>query len=145
MLSRNLSMILVAPQWPQKEWFSDLLALMVEVPLELSMLGNLLMQPHIGKFHKVGVTASSCLETIKLLVCLSIFLLQKGWMGPTNLRKAVIPSRNKSSMSEFRRSLIWPMCSFSTLDSRGASTIKPRIKRRELAKKMEYMPSFPKL
>ena len=43
MLSWNLTMILVAPLWPQEEWFANLLALLVEVPLELPIPWNLLM------------------------------------------------------------------------------------------------------
>ena len=51
-----------------KEWFADLLVL-VEVPQELPMLWNLLLQPHFRKFHRgFGVTESLCLETIKRLV-----------------------------------------------------------------------------
>ena len=50
MLSRNLSMILVASLWPQKEWFADALVLLVEERLELPMLWNLLVQPSGGSF-----------------------------------------------------------------------------------------------
>ena len=35
-----------------KEWFTDLLTLLVEEPLELHMLWVLLVQPHVRKFHK---------------------------------------------------------------------------------------------
>ena len=31
-ISRYLSMILIAPLWPQKEWFADLFSTMVDVP-----------------------------------------------------------------------------------------------------------------
>ena len=48
-------MILVAPVWPQekkkKNKFPDLLALLVEEPLKLLMLWNLLLQPYIKEFH----------------------------------------------------------------------------------------------
>ena len=37
MLSANLSLVIVTPLWPQ-EWFADLLALLVEEPLELPLL-----------------------------------------------------------------------------------------------------------
>ena len=43
--------LLVTLFWPQKEWFPDLLAILMEEPLKLSMLWNLLVQPHIRKFH----------------------------------------------------------------------------------------------
>ena len=48
----NLSLFVVAPLLPQKEWFSDLLALLVKEPLEISLLWHLLVQPHIRKFHR---------------------------------------------------------------------------------------------
>ena len=35
--------------WPQKEWFADLLDLLVAKPLELPRVWNLLMQPHVRK------------------------------------------------------------------------------------------------
>ena len=41
-------MIVVAPLWPQKEWFIDP-SLLMDIPLEL---WNLLVQPHIQKFHR---------------------------------------------------------------------------------------------
>ena len=46
LLSRNLSVTLVTPLWPQKEWYPDLLALLVREPVELHMLWNLLVQLH---------------------------------------------------------------------------------------------------
>ena len=50
MFLTNLSLVLIAPFWPQKEWFVDLLALLIEKPLELPLLWNLLIQPHVRKF-----------------------------------------------------------------------------------------------
>ena len=44
-------MILVAPLCPQKEWFKDL-AHVMEESLQHQMLWNLLIQPHMTKFHK---------------------------------------------------------------------------------------------
>ena len=52
MLSQNLTKVLVTPLWRQKEWSADLLDPLVEVPLELPMLWNLLVQPHIKKIHQ---------------------------------------------------------------------------------------------
>ena len=53
-------MVPLAPLWPQKEWFLDLLALRVEEPLEFPMLWNLL----VG-FTGIGSTQ---VEAIKQLV-----------------------------------------------------------------------------
>ena len=52
MPSTNLSLVLVAPLWPQKEWCADLLAFLVEEPLKLPLLWKLLFQPHVRKFHR---------------------------------------------------------------------------------------------
>ena len=52
MLSTNLSMILVAPICLQKDWFLDMRAPLVEDPLELSVLWNHLVHPHVRKFHR---------------------------------------------------------------------------------------------
>ena len=51
MLSIRFSIVLVTLLGPQKEWFIDLLALLVEEPLELLLLLNMLVQPHVRKFH----------------------------------------------------------------------------------------------
>ena len=45
-------MILVALLWPQKEWFTDFLALLVEELLELPMPRYLLAQAHARKFQR---------------------------------------------------------------------------------------------
>ena len=50
MLSWKISMILVAPLWPQRVWFPDLLSLLVKETFELPMLRNLLVQPYVRKF-----------------------------------------------------------------------------------------------
>ena len=52
MLSTNLSLILLAPLGPQKEWFGGLLAVLVEEFVEHPLLWNLVVQPHIRKFHR---------------------------------------------------------------------------------------------
>ena len=47
--------------WPEKEWFTDLLSLLVKEPFELPLLWNLLVQPHIRKFHcGLGISAFTC-------------------------------------------------------------------------------------
>ena len=51
LLLTRLSLALIAPYWPQKYWFVDILALSVTEPLELPLLWNLLVQPHVQKFH----------------------------------------------------------------------------------------------
>ena len=53
--------MLVAPLWPQKWWFADLLALQVEEFLELPMLWNLLVQPPYEKVtHRAAVCQTLC-------------------------------------------------------------------------------------
>ena len=52
LLSTGLSLVLVASLWPQKEWFTDLLSLLVDEPLELLQVWNLLVQPQVRKFHQ---------------------------------------------------------------------------------------------
>ena len=48
----NLSLMLVTPMGTQKEWFIALIVFQVEEPPELPMVWNVLVQPHIRKFHK---------------------------------------------------------------------------------------------
>ena len=52
LISWNLIMTPVALLWHQKVWFTDLLPLLVDVSRELPMLWNLLIQPHLWKFHR---------------------------------------------------------------------------------------------
>ena len=52
----NLSMTLVGPLWPEKEWFADLLLLLTQQPLALPWWDRLLRQPHFNQFHQ-GVHA----------------------------------------------------------------------------------------
>ena len=47
--SRNCELTLIAPFWPQREWFPDLLELLSDVPITLSSRKVLLRQPH---FHQ---------------------------------------------------------------------------------------------
>ena len=60
MLSTNLPLVLVALLWLQ-EWFTDHLPLLVGEPLELASWWNLLVQPHVRKFHRSLETL--CLHT----------------------------------------------------------------------------------
>ena len=50
-LSRNLLLTLVAPWWPQKEWFLDLQSLTIAAPVSLPMCRDLLHQPHFHRLH----------------------------------------------------------------------------------------------
>ena len=47
--SRNCELTLIAPFWPQREWFPDLLELLSDVPITLSSRKDLLRQP---QFHQ---------------------------------------------------------------------------------------------
>ena len=49
--SSNLRLFLIAPCWPQQEWFPDLLDLLTALPLELPWWPRLLKQPHLDRFH----------------------------------------------------------------------------------------------
>ena len=50
--SRNLRMTLVAPCWQQKEWFPDLLNLLVDLPRRLPNWEKLLRQPRSNRYHQ---------------------------------------------------------------------------------------------
>ena len=50
--SRGLELTLVAPFWPQHHWFSDLLELLLEIPLFLPRRRDHLRQPHFHHFHQ---------------------------------------------------------------------------------------------
>ena len=50
--SRNCELTLIAPFWPQREWFPDLLELLSDVPITLSGRRDLLRQPHFHRFHQ---------------------------------------------------------------------------------------------
>ena len=51
-VSRDLEVTVIAPFWPQREWFPDLLELLVDVPLRLPERNDLLRQPHFHLFHR---------------------------------------------------------------------------------------------
>ena len=54
--SSRLAMTLVAPLWPEKEWFADLLLLLTQPPLALPWWDSLLRQPHCN-LSRQGVHA----------------------------------------------------------------------------------------
>ena len=51
-LSTPFWLVLETPLWPQNECFTDLLSLLVDEPLELPQVWNLLVQPNVRKFHR---------------------------------------------------------------------------------------------
>ena len=51
-LRPRVVMTLVAPLWPENEWFADLLLLMTQPPLSLPWWDSLLRQPHCNLFHQ---------------------------------------------------------------------------------------------
>ena len=50
--SHHCNLTLIAPFWPQKEWFPDLLELLSDIPIELPKRQDLLRQPHFHRFHE---------------------------------------------------------------------------------------------
>ena len=54
--SSRVAMTLVAPLWPEKEWFADLPLLLTQPPVTLPWWDSLLRQPHCNFFHQ-GVHA----------------------------------------------------------------------------------------
>ena len=50
--SSRVAMTLVAPLWPEKEWFADLLLLLTQPPLTLPWWDSLLRQHHCNLFHQ---------------------------------------------------------------------------------------------
>ena len=50
--SHHCNLTLIAPFWPQKEWFPDLLELLSDIPIELPKRRDLLQQPHFHRFHE---------------------------------------------------------------------------------------------
>ena len=50
--SQNLTVIFIAPWWPPREWFPDLLELCVDHPLQLPSHRHLLKQPGAHRFHE---------------------------------------------------------------------------------------------
>ncbi|MCS5643736.1 MAG: reverse transcriptase domain-containing protein, partial [Dehalococcoidia bacterium] len=49
--AEGLELLLVAPCWPSREWFPDLLDMLVEAPVSLPPNPRLLRQPHFHRFH----------------------------------------------------------------------------------------------
>ena len=49
--SRGTTLLLIAPFWPQKEWFPDLLRLVSDTPRLIPPRRDLLRQPHVHRFY----------------------------------------------------------------------------------------------
>ena len=56
--SNSTNMTLIAPFWAQKEWFPDLLELLVDIPVRLPVRKDLLCQPNFHRFHLSPSTLS---------------------------------------------------------------------------------------
>ena len=64
--SSGVLLTIVAPYWPQRQWFPDLLDLVVDGPVALPQFRDFLHQPHFHWFSSGSLQAvSSCLMTIK--------------------------------------------------------------------------------
>ena len=50
--SHHCDLTLIAPFWPQRECFPDLLELLSDIPIELPKRRDLLRQPHFHRFHE---------------------------------------------------------------------------------------------
>ena len=56
--SSGVQLTIIAPYWPQRPWFPDLLDLVVDGPVALPQSRDLLHQPHFHRFH-LGVSRLS--------------------------------------------------------------------------------------
>ena len=56
--SSGVLLTIIAPYWPQRPWFPDLLDLVVDGPVALPQSRDLLRQPHFHRFH-LGVSRLS--------------------------------------------------------------------------------------
>ena len=64
--SKSLDLTVIAPFWPQRPWFPELLELLILPPLPLSSRWDLLRQPHVRKVPSEPVHALySCVETLR--------------------------------------------------------------------------------
>ena len=58
--TENLSLILVAPDWPKQTWYGDLREMAVSEPLPLPPWRCMLKQPHSNLYHSEPETMSLC-------------------------------------------------------------------------------------
>ena len=71
--SSGVLLTIVAPYWPQRPWFPDLLDLVVDGLVALPQSRDLLRQPHFHRFH-LGVSRL-CLHAWILQACSSAGVL----------------------------------------------------------------------
>ena len=77
--SSRVAMTLVAPLWPEKEWFADLLLLLTQPPLALPCWDKLLRQPHCSLFRKSGFSGRAARVLSGVLRESSSRLYQSRW------------------------------------------------------------------
>ena len=64
--SHNCNLALIAPFWPQREWFPDLLELLSDIPIELPKRRDLLRPTAFPSVSRKSPYASSdCVATLK--------------------------------------------------------------------------------
>ena len=49
--SQNCQLFLVVPKWPRRNWFAQLLTLLIDIPRQLPCMKKLLKQPNLHVFH----------------------------------------------------------------------------------------------
>ena len=51
MLQHHCEIILIAPQWPRRHWYTQLLQLLIACPIQLPVVSDLLVQPKTQIYH----------------------------------------------------------------------------------------------
>ena len=115
MKSEGLRLLLVAALWPQKEWFMDLLDLLIADPLKLPRVWNLLVQPHARKYCRG-------LETLRLHASLSSELSERGFMRKVACITAMDLRRSIASLCQLKWTRFFGWC-----DRLGADSCKTTI------------------
>ena len=100
----NLLMTLVAPLWPEKAWFADLLLLLTQPPLALPLWDRLLRQPHFNRFHG-GVHALN-LHRTPIPVAVALFLWLVSWKGHHSSRRHYTSDRGLSHSFAWRQGFL---------------------------------------
>ena len=92
--SHNCDLTLIAPFWPQREWFPDLLELLSDIPIELPKRRDLLRQLHFHRFH----------ENLPMLRLTAWRLSSDSPVRRASLRQwlANLPSRRKSTRLNYQ-------------------------------------------
>ena len=68
LISWKLSIILVAPLWPQKEWFANIISLLLDAARASSAVELASSTSCMEVSQKLGITEASRLETIVRLI-----------------------------------------------------------------------------